>query len=58
MEDPRPVPAQFNRQFVSSQPDEDIVRTLILGPSLIKKPFKLKKLILQTEDRGFGVRTA
>ena len=53
-----PAPAVFNRAFVSSKVDEDTMFTLLLGPSLIKKPFKLKKIILEKEDQGYGTRSA
>ena len=46
-------PANFNRSFVDGMP-EDTVNTLMLGPSLIKKPFKLKAMILEHEDRGYS----
>jgi hypothetical protein len=49
-----PHPADFNRHFVSSCLDEDIVNALLLGPSLIKKPSRLKKMILQKEDEGYA----
>ena len=54
----KPFPADFNRHFVSSQLDEDLLFTLMLGPSLIRKPFKLKKLILDKEDEGYSVTAA
>lgn len=54
----KPFPANFNRHFVSSKPDEDLLFTLMLGPSLIRKPFKLKKLILDKEDEGYSVTAA
>ena len=46
-------PADFNRTFVDKLPDEAI-KTLMLGPSLIKKPNKLKQMILAQEDKGFS----
>jgi len=46
-------PAVFDRVVVDSL-DEDLVMTLMLGPSLIKKPFKLKQIILAKEDQGFA----
>ena len=46
-------PATFNRSFVDGMPEETIM-TLMLGPSLLKKPFKLKKMILEQEDKGFS----
>jgi hypothetical protein len=46
-------PADFNRTFVDKLPDEAI-NTLMLGPSLIKKPNKLKQMILAQEDKGFS----
>merc|ERR1711974_52692 len=46
-------PATFNRSFVDGMPD-DTVKTLMLGPSLIKNPFKLKKMIIEHEDRGYS----
>jgi hypothetical protein len=46
-------PADFNRTFVDKLPDEAI-KTLMLGPSLIKKPNKLKQMILAQEDQGFS----
>jgi len=46
-------PAVFNRIVVVSL-DEDLVMTLMLGPSLIKKPFKLIQIILAKEDQGFA----
>ena len=49
-------PATFNRSFVDGMP-EDTVKTLMLGPSLIKNPFKLKKMILQHEDRGYSCKS-
>lgn len=49
----RLFPANFNRSFVDGMP-EDTVNTLMLGPSLIKKPFKLKKMIIEHEDRGYS----
>jgi hypothetical protein len=45
--------ATFNRTFVDSLPEEAIM-TLMLGPSLIKKPFKLRDMILAKEDEGFA----
>jgi hypothetical protein len=45
--------ANFNRTFVDSLPEEAIM-TLMLGPSLIKKPFKLREMILAKEDQGFS----
>ena len=30
--------------------------SLILGPSLIKKPERLKKMIIQQEDKGFSAK--
>ena len=45
--------ANFNRTFVDSLP-EDVIMTLMLGPSLIKKPFKLREMILAKEDQGFS----
>ena len=56
LSDPLPRPAVFNRGFVSTELDEDIVNTLLLGPSLIKKPNKLKKMIMKREDRGYAGR--
>ncbi len=53
-----PQPADFNRHFVSSALDEEIVNALLLGPALIKKPFKLKKMIMQKEDEGYATRAA
>jgi len=53
-----PQPADLNRHFISSSLDADIVNTLLLGPSLIRKPFKLKKIIMQKEDEGYARRTA
>ena len=53
-----PAPAVFNRAFVSGKADEETMFTLLLGPSLIKKPFKLKKIILEKEDQGYGIRSA
>eukprot|EP00095_Tigriopus_kingsejongensis_P012140 maker-scaffold867_size86973-snap-gene-0.13 protein:Tk12140 transcript:maker-scaffold867_size86973-snap-gene-0.13-mRNA-1 annotation:"n-terminal asparagine amidase" len=53
----QPHPAIFNRTFVSSNVDEDLQTTLLLGPSLIPKPSKLKKMILQREDQGFASRS-
>ena len=50
-------PANFNRSFVDGMP-EDTVNTLMLGPSLIKKPFKLKKMIIEHEDRGYSSKHA
>ena len=47
------MPANFNRTFVDSLPEEAIM-TLMLGPSLIKKPFKLREMILAKEDEGFS----
>ncbi len=44
--------ADFRRTFVDSLPEEAIM-TLMLGPSLIKKPFKLREMILAKEDQGF-----
>ena len=46
-------PADFNRTFVDKLPVEAI-KTLMLGPSLIKKPNKLKQMILAQEDEGFS----
>ena len=46
-------PADFNRTFVDKLPEEAI-KTLMLGPSLIKKPNKLKQMILAQEDKGFS----
>ena len=46
-------PANFNRTFVDKLPEEAI-NTLMLGPSLIKKPNKLKQMILAQEDKGFS----
>ena len=46
-------PADFNRTFVDKLPEEAI-KTLMLGPSLIKKPNKLKQMILAQEDQGFS----
>jgi len=51
----RLFPANFNRSFVDGMP-EDTVNTLMLGPSLIKKPFKLKKMIIEHEDRGYSLK--
>jgi hypothetical protein len=53
-----PLPAAFNRAFVGPELDEDVVRTLLLGPALIKQPFKLKELIRRQEDRGYARRSA
>ena len=47
-------PADFNRTFVDKLPTEAI-NTLMLGPALIKKPNKLKQMILAQEDEGFSV---
>ena len=47
------MPANFNRTFVDSLPEEAIM-TLMLGPSLIKKPFKLREMILAKENEGFS----
>ena len=47
-----PVPASFNRNF-GAEIDEDLRFTLMLGPSLIRKPNKLKKIILEKEDTGY-----
>ena len=48
-------PATFNRSFVDGLP-EDTINTLMLGPSLIKKPERLKKMIIQQEDKGFSAK--
>ncbi len=52
----RAFPAIFNRGVVDSL-DEDLVMTLMLGPSLIKKPSRLKQMILAKEDEGFSKST-
>lgn len=46
-------PADFNRSFVDAMPEETVM-TLMLGPSLLRKPFKLKNMILQHEDKGYS----
>ena len=46
-------PANLNRTFVDKLPEEAI-KTLMLGPSLIKKPNKLKQMIIAQEDQGFS----
>ena len=48
-------PATFNRSFVDGLP-EDTINTLMLGPSLIKKPERLKKMIIEQEDKGFSAK--
>ncbi len=48
-------PANFNRSFVNEMP-EDTVMTLMLGPSLMRKPAKLKQMILEHEDHGYSSR--
>jgi len=48
-------PATFNRSFVDGLP-EDAINTLMLGPSLIKKPERLKKMIIEQEDKGFSAK--
>ena len=53
VKDGQTFPASFQRSFVNQLPDETI-RTLMLGPSLIKKPNKLKQMILAKEDQGFA----
>ena len=50
---PKVSPASFQRSFVN-QLSEEAVKMLMLGPSLIKKPNKLKKMILDKEDQGFS----
>ena len=46
-------PASFQRSFVN-QLSEEAIHLLMLGPSLVKKPNKLKKMILAKEDEGFS----
>jgi len=46
-------PASFQRSFVNHL-SEEAIKLLMLGPSLVKKPNKLKKLILANEDTGFS----
>ncbi len=48
-------PATFNRSFVDGLPQE-AVNSLMLGPSLLKKPERLKKMILEQEDKGFSFK--
>ena len=48
-------PATFNRSFVDGMP-EDTINTLMLGPSLIKRPERLKKMILEHEDKGYSAK--
>lgn len=50
-------PATFNRSFVDGLPQES-VNALMLGPSLLKKPERLKKMILQQEDKGFSCKNS
>ena len=48
-------PATFNRSFLADLP-EDSINTLMLGPALIKKPERLKKMIYEQEDKGFSAK--
>lgn len=47
-----PRPATFNRTVVAADPE--VRQALLLGPALIRKPAKLKKMIADTEDRGYA----
>ena len=51
----RLYPATFNRSFLADLP-EDSITTLMLGPALIKKPERLKKMIYEQEDKGFSAK--
>ena len=51
----RLYPATFNRSFLADLP-EDSITTLMLGPALIKKPERLKKMIYKQEDKGFSAK--
>ena len=46
-------PASFQRSFVNHL-SQEAIQLLMLGPSLVKKPNKLKKMILAKEDQGFS----
>ena len=50
-------PATFNRSFVDGLPD-DAVMSLMLGPSLLKRPERLKKMIIEQEDKGYRAKTS
>eukprot|EP00096_Caligus_rogercresseyi_P013352 TRINITY_DN6012_c0_g1_i1.p1 TRINITY_DN6012_c0_g1~~TRINITY_DN6012_c0_g1_i1.p1 ORF type:complete len:115 (-),score=20.33 TRINITY_DN6012_c0_g1_i1:526-870(-) len=43
-----------SRAFLSGMSD-DMVNQLLLGPSLIKKPNALKRIILEKEDQGYSI---
>ena len=50
-------PATFNRSFVDGLAD-DAVMSLMLGPSLLKRPETLKKMIIEQEDKGYRAKTS
>ena len=50
-------PSTFNRSFVDGLPD-DAVMSLMLGPSLLKRPERLKKMIIEQEDKGYRAKTS
>ncbi|XP_040581870.1 protein N-terminal asparagine amidohydrolase [Lepeophtheirus salmonis] len=47
--------AAFSSRAFLNELSDKMVNTLLLGPSLIKKPNALKRIILQKEDQGYSI---